>query len=172
MAGRGAIAGLVLCGLAVACGPLRTTVETEFTDAMDRQAQAALGPGTARIAGSAFMRKANGSFISAGGDWVYLTPWTPYAAERFSKLYGGQRMNDGGIAVTTPADPRYVAAMRKVKAERSGRFAFDDVKAGRYFVSTALFWYPEGPWDTQGATLYDEVTVKDGETASVVLSGK
>jgi len=172
MAGREALAGLAVLVMAAACGPLRTTVDTAFTDAMDRQAQAALGPGTARITGSAFMRKANGSFISAGGDWVYLTPWTPYAAERFSKLYGGQRMNDGGIAVTTPADPRYVAAMRKVKAERSGHFAFDDVKAGRYFVSTALFWYPEGPWDTRGATLYDEVTVKDGETASVVLSGK
>ena len=105
-----------------------------FDDAMAARAKAQLEPGEAAIKGSAFLRKPSGSFVTAGGEWVYLIPATPYAEERFRKLFSDNRYNSAvfGRGIET-ADPRYSELMRKLKAHKDGSFRFEDIKPGRAF---------------------------------------
>lgn len=161
-----AMAGLAAC-------VQHQKIESSFDDAMAAHAKAQLEPGEATIKGSAFLRKPSGNFATAGGEWVYLIPATPYAEERFRKLFADGRYNSAvfGNGVEA-ADPRYGELMRKLKAHKDGSFRFENVKPGRYFVSTTLTWLPKDEYLPHGGAIFDEVTVKGDETADVILSGK
>ena len=48
--------------------------------------------------------------------------------------------------------------MRKQKAHKDGSFKFEDVKAGRYIVSTTLvLWLPEEEYLPAAAAIHDKV---------------
>jgi hypothetical protein len=159
---------LILAVLLTGCAQ---RIETRFDDAMAEAARKQLEPGTGTVRGSAFVRKPAGNFATAGGEWVYLIPVTPYAEERFRKLFGTSRYNSAliGYAIET-ADPRYAELMHKVKAKKDGNFRFENVKPGRWYVSTQITWTPEQSY-IHGGMVYDEVVVKDGEAVEAILSG-
>jgi hypothetical protein len=166
---------VIFCAAALLLGGclVQQPIETSFDDAMAAQARAQLAPGTGTVKGSAFLRKPNGNFVTAGGEWVYLIPATPYALERFKKLFGEKHYNRAFLGRSVaPADPRYAELMRKQKAHKDGSFKFEDVKAGRYIVSTTLVWLPEDEYFLRGGAMYDEVTVKEDDTVEAILSGK
>ncbi|PSC05005.1 hypothetical protein SLNSH_11200 [Alsobacter soli] len=169
---RLALSATVCAGLS-ACVTYQP-LDTAFDDAMAAKAKAQLEPGMATIKGSAFLRKPSGSFVTAGGEWVYLIPATPYAEERFKRLFGEGRYNSAVWGNNAPPpDPRFSELMRKLKAHKDGSFRFENVKPGRYFVSSSLTWTPKDEILPHGGAVYDEVTVKgEEETADVVLSGK
>ena len=135
-------------------------------------AEQALKSGTGKISGHAFIRAPSGRIFTAAGNFVYLVPATPYADERFSKMFSGGRFNAAmfGNSLDSP-DPDYARLMRKIKSGMSGQFEFDHVKPGRYYVSATVQWVPSGEALPRGGAVMDEVVVRGGETVKVVISG-
>lgn len=123
--------------------------------------------GTTRIDGHAFLKTPEGSVKNAVGEPVRLIPATAYARERFEKLYGGKKFVP--VAAYPRADetaPGYVEAQRVVKAESSGRFSFDNVGPGTYYIATQIVWTPEGS-APQGGAVWEQVTVTGREDKPV-----
>lgn len=132
----------------------------------------AKGQGT--IEGHAFLRQKTGGTINAAGEIVRLIPATNYARERFAKLYGEAKFVPASAypkAQTT--DPRYGEFIRTTKAESTGRFVFDNVAPGTYFISTQVTWQKEGALFPEGGALYETVTLTGKETdpVKVIISG-
>ena len=131
--------------------------------------------GKGKIEGHAFFRSNSGTVYYAAGEWVRLIPATAYAQARFEQIYGNGRFNKPSLfAPAATADPDYVRMMRSTKAESTGRFTFENVAPGNYFVATQITWVPDGEIVAKGGTIYETVTVTGKETdpIKVVVSGK
>lgn len=146
------------------------------------QTQAAFNPaeaafikkeGTATIEGHAFLRRKSGANVYAAGEVVRLTPVTPYASERFAKLYNGRKFVTAVSIPKVDVDPVYASYTRTVKSDHMGRFRFENVAPGRYYFSTQAIWRERGEYMPSGGAMYDEVTVsgKEERPVDVILSG-
>jgi hypothetical protein len=160
------VTALALTGCATTV-PMKTTF-----DAVQRayaEGQVAKGSGT--VKGYAFYHAPTGRTYTAGGDWIRLIPVTDYARERMRIIYGENHFRFAALFGTSPGEPEpdYVTFTRKEKADIHGRFEFQDVKPGRWFVQATVQWQASG--EAYLVTIYDEIDVKAGETTQVVLSG-
>ena len=164
------LAVIAACLLAVTLGGC-ITVETKgkFDDAQRAQAEQMIGPGKAKVEGHAFIH-VGGRTYTAAGDWVTLIPATAYAEERMRNLYGKNRFSNAtfGRRLDVP-DEEYPRLTRKVKANIGGKFEFEDVRPGRWFVTAMVTWQKQDI--TYAYLIYDEVVVKEDEKVKVVLSG-
>ncbi len=129
------------------------------------------GKGT--IVGHAFRPRLRGQVVNAAGEVVRLIPATAYARARFRDLYGTRKFLPGLTYAQVTADAGYVEYARTTKTESNGRFAFDKVAPGSYFVTTVVRWREKDQWLLDGGYVYDEVTLtgKETEPVQVVLSG-
>jgi hypothetical protein len=161
-----ALLAFLLLPTLTACEAVR--VETPF----DAKAAALVQQkGTGRIEGEAFLRRDYGRIVTGAGERVYLMAATPYAVERFQKMFRGeQRAYFGPRVEDTP--PEYFKFRRETKMDSNGKFSFENVAAGRYIVASRVFWTEPDLWFTQGGALYDSVDVREGETAKAILSGR
>lgn len=131
--------------------------------------------GEGRIDGHAFLKKPNGYVMNASGEVVWLIPATPYARERMNRLYAGKKFmpaNATNRAETT--DPKFYEFTRKTKAESSGRFSFENVAPGEYFIVTNVTWKDsENDVFSRGGAIYETVTVtgKEEKIIRVVVNG-
>jgi hypothetical protein len=126
--------------------------------------------GKGKIEGSAFMRQAGGGVVKAAGEEVFLSPVTEYSRARMKAIYGDRKMVS--ISKTIENTPEeYYTQIRKIKADGDGKFNFENIHPGNYFIVTKLFWRVPGSYLPEGGAIYEEVIVKDGETARVVLNG-
>jgi hypothetical protein len=112
-------------------------------------------PGTGVIVGHAFRTRSKGQVVNAAGEVVkakFLPHWR-YPNEQ--------------------VDPRYAELTRSTKTTARGRFSFENVAPGTYFVSTQVIWGEEDQVFREGGTVYDEVTLtgKETEPVEVILSG-
>lgn len=127
------------------------------------------------IEGHAFLRDKTGqtNTRAAAGEVVRLVPATAYAKERFARFYGGAKFVPAGAIPKIDPDPDYAAHTRTTKAETTGRFTFDRVAPGTYFVTTQLIWKPKDAFASEGGAMYEEVTItgRESEPVKVVLSG-
>ena len=153
-------------------GACQTTVQVQ-TRFDPKPAEAALAAGTNTIKGSAFMRKKSGTVVPAAGEVVYLIPVTPYAEERFTKLFPRGKLNPAtGARATEQTDPDYARLMRTTKANKAGSFEFGNVKAGSWFVSTRVTWHEPRESLPSGGAIYDRVDVKgQDQVVEVIVSG-
>ena len=101
-----------------------------------------------------------------------LVPVTAYSTERFRAIYGDSKIAKNNANFKTE-DPRYKDFIRQVAVGIDGRFIFNNVAAGNYYVTTAVVWEAPGGGllARQGGALYNNVSVKKGETVEVILSG-
>lgn len=132
-------------------------------------------PGSATISGQAYLRDPNGAGETryTAGEVVRLIPASGYAQARIAHFYGASKfVAADGMPKITP-DPEYVAYTRATKANAQGRFTFDHVAPGRYFITTQIIWKPKGASQSGGGAIYEAVSVPAGEGAAldVVLSG-
>ena len=130
------------------------------------------GGGT--IEGHAFLRQKTGGTVNAAGEIVRLIPATAYARERFAKLYGDRKfVAANAYPKTQDTDPRYIDYIRTTKAESSGKFTFEHVAPGSYFISTQVTWQKEGALFQEGGAIYETVTLtgKEADAVSIVVSG-
>jgi hypothetical protein len=172
---RHALAALGSVMLA-ACVTVQPTVE--FDAEQQALAQKQMGQGTGKVTGYAFYHPETGRTYTAGGDWIALIPATPYAEERMRIIYGEERVRPqlSFRAMPTPPSEEFVALTRRVKADIHGKFEFENVMPGRWFVTARVKWQTyDREWkvdEDHDVSVYDEVEVKAGETTKVVLSGK
>jgi len=132
-------------------------------------------PGKTTIMGQAFLPDKTGAHVHyAMGEVVRLIPVTRYAEARLDYYFHGAKFAPAGAVPTNDPDPDYVAHTRTTKAGSTGRFEFENVPPGRYYVSTQAIWKPEGSFQSQGGLIYEEATVTGAETkpVEIVISGK
>ena len=133
-------------------------------------------PGTTTVQGQAFYRSETGTIVYAAGEWVHLIPATPYAEARFKQIYGEGRYRRASVIdfLSSKPDPDYMAHQRALKANARGKFKFENVPAGRYFIVTQATWIPENEILPRGGGIYEAVTVKGDEKDPIdlVVSGK
>lgn len=161
----GAVLGLASCQYS-------GKVETAFDP---KAAEFIAKPGLARIEGHAFLTRFDNKVMNASGQYVYLVPATPYARERFAKLYGNGKFLAATSGQSADTDPLYSQYTRKTKAESTGRFVFDKVPKGDYFVATNVQWTQneEAFAPKKGGAIYETVSVqgKEDEVVKVVVNG-
>lgn len=123
--------------------------------------------GTATVRGQAFLKTRGGDVKPAAGNQVLLNPVTSYSLGWYEKSYLPK------LPMEEP-DPKLLTFAPKQTADGSGRFAFKNVPAGEYFVTTTVRW--EAPVGYQGALLLQggvvtkRVKVGEGEEVEVVIT--
>jgi hypothetical protein len=133
-------------------------------------------PGKTTIHGQAFLPDKTGKaeLHYAAGETVRLIPETSYAQARLAYYFHGAKFTPASSVPANDPDPDYVAHTRTTKAGATGRFVFENVPPGRYYVSTQIIWTPDNAFRAQGGLIYEEVTVTGAETkpVDVIVSGK
>jgi hypothetical protein len=129
--------------------------------------------GKATIKGHAFLRRGTGGVVNAAGEYVRLVPMTPFSQERFARLYGGKKFISQISIPAADADAEYASYTRTTKAESSGRFEFDKVAPGSYFVTTQVTWKKESAFLPNGGAFYETVTItgKEEDPVTVLVTG-
>lgn len=122
------------------------------------EARAMLKPGSNQLVGSAVLRLSSGAVISCAGERVNLYPATAFAQAWVRALYEGE---DAGAGKSPPdfayrpndSDPvtvigasDFLAVSRSVPCDADGRFEFDAVGEGDFFVIPTLAWQSQF-WD-------------------------
>jgi hypothetical protein len=163
-------AGLLLAAALAACGPKVETLSTRFDP---NEGAVVNREGSGSVSGQAFLKTVGGEVRYAAGNTVEIFVATAYARERIGKLYGASKCNMGGVTFKE-TDPRYLAMKRETKADGEGRFHFDHMAAGDYFVVTTVAWQVpnSGGYLTQtGCNIYERLTVQEGRNTEIILSG-
>lgn len=133
------------------------------------------GRGTNAITGTAIMRTDTGAVKTCAALAVTLFPDSRYARERMRHLYGSDEDGFNPLAGGVPAnfatpDPRYDAAAKSTRCDGRGRFGFNDLPDGDYFVVAAVTWRAHRFGLTQGGYLMRRVHVSTGEFKDVLLA--
>ncbi|GGX30567.1 hypothetical protein GCM10007242_41560 [Pigmentiphaga litoralis] len=120
--------------------------------------------GTGIVEGQIFARLRGGAVIKGAGSEIYLNPVTTLSQQWFDEAMKGNEM-------AGDADPRYLAAGRTAFADADGRFKFDQLPPGDYYVTGMIQW--EAPTQfgvaRQGGRVINKVTAENGKTANVLL---
>lgn len=124
--------------------------------------------GNNTITGQAFLRRNDGVVVYAAGSDVYLIPKTPYSTERLNAIYQGGKLNTYMKSPASP--PGYEEAMRSTKADGEGRFTFDRVSNGSYFITTSVVWM--AGYSPQGGTIRETVSVSGGKSVDIIMTGQ
>lgn len=140
----------------------------------DAAAAEAMKPGTNSVTGSAFLRQRGGGVVTCAGAGVMLFPATRYAVERVKYLYGNSR--DGVRSVSQhreliqfePDAPGYKTAVIETRCDAQGKFSFDRVADGDWFVVTQVTW-STGPYNTEGGTLMQRFSLNGGEVKNLII---
>lgn len=128
----------------------------------------AMREGSGSIEGQGFLRTVGGDVKYAAGSAVTLIAATPYVDECIRASHGaapGQRVE---------CDQKVKGMMRTTQADGEGRFAFDRVATGRYYVETYVSWSVPSPHGyfgiEQGGFVSASTDVRDGDVARVILT--
>jgi hypothetical protein len=138
---------------------VQTVNEAEYTPYM--------GEGTASISGQAFLKTRGGDVKYGAGEAVVLQPVTTYSKEWWTvSIESGKRMSE--------PDPRAAAATRSVTADGEGRFKFEKLPAGEYYIACSVSWqYVTGRRNayraTTGGMVGAQVRVGPAEHRDVIL---
>lgn len=129
--------------------------------------------GTATVEGRASMSTGNVLRTCAGGE-AQLVPAGAYAAQMMRGVFG----NDvrGSVPLGSARYPTNVAAdfgstVRRIGCDPDGRFRFDGVPAGRWYVfSNVVFRGAGSDAAPQGAALMQRIDVAEGARQNVLLT--
>lgn len=136
------------------------------------------GAGPNSIKGSALLRTVGGDVKTCAGLTVTLVPKSPYTTERMIVVYGS---DTGGISRPNPFSlrpiPQPAAELyefnRETVCDPQGSFTFNSLPNGTYYVVAEVTWGAPTQYgvSTQGGKLMKSVTVRDGQTAEIVITG-
>jgi hypothetical protein len=132
------------------------------------------GPGTATVEGRAAISAAGGAPHTCAGGEAQLFPAGTYSAEMMRIVFG----NDvrGFAPLTSARYPANVAAdfrktVRRIGCDPEGRFRFDAVPAGRWYVfSNVVFRGAGEDPEPQGGALMQRIDVAEGARVNVLLA--
>lgn len=105
-------------------------------------------PGKATVSGQARLKLADGTLKSCAGFNVELLPVTAYSSERIFKTYGntreGQILLEQNPPKFTPDVKQYHEMLLKGVCDAKGKFRFEKVPAGEYFIMGFIIWDKTG----------------------------
>lgn len=156
-------AALILTGCQVAPQPYITAFDPVEYEPYERE-------GTGVVVGQAFLRTEGGGVVTAAGRTVHLFPATKNSSEFIMRsVIAYERLE--------PADPRAAKYGRSTIADADGRFRFEGLPAGRYYVTSYISWkVPTGLYyggvatRTEAGVAYGWIDVEEGQVASVVVT--
>lgn len=121
--------------------------------------------GVAIVAGQAFLKTRGGDVKLAAGNEINLNPVTSYSLEWYNKSLLPN------LPIVAP-DPRLDRYIKTTIADASGRFTFNDVPAGEYFVTTKITWEVPSQYGLSetGAVVSKRIKVTDGDIVDVILT--
>jgi len=129
--------------------------------------------GTGKIEGDGFLMRRDGMLVKCAGQGVFLVPVSEYSIERFTFIYGtpngGYNTAGYGRRIADDPDPVYVEDHRSSFCDVDGKFTFDNLPAGEYFVQTAVIWQVND-YVNEGGTVSRRVKVEEGKTSKVSLT--
>ncbi|MDH5447035.1 MAG: hypothetical protein OEY52_15920 [Gammaproteobacteria bacterium] len=120
--------------------------------------------GTATVTGQAYLKTADGTIHYPKNEKARLNPVTSYSKQWYQVHYIERKS-------ITKADPRYLEYVYKVDFDEQGRFNFNNIPEGSYYISAPIFWMEEIKMEDgsilmkrHGAFVCQEIHVKEGET--------
>jgi hypothetical protein len=161
-------AGLaVMLSSACAAKSAPAVVEPRLATFLPSEYAAYEGVGTSTITGQSFLKTRRGDVKFGAGDEIILNPVTTYSTEWWTKaIVGGKTLG--------PGDDRAKGHTRTAVADGEGRFRFDSLPAGRYYVLSSVVWevpsvkHP-GIIEQTGGLVGLEVTTRPGQTTQAIL---
>ncbi|MBF0247500.1 MAG: hypothetical protein HQL36_05445 [Alphaproteobacteria bacterium] len=161
----------VVLGLAVALGAAGASAQIRIqqslyepkTEFSKNQFDWAMKRGTGVIAGQAVMKAQGGVLKYGAKQRVVLVPRNSYTDEivsasrekNFFKSYDGVSKH-----------PDYDTYRRVAVADDEGRFRFEDLPAGEWYLGSQIVWYTkssDGRTHMNGGVLWGLITIADGE---------
>jgi hypothetical protein len=121
--------------------------------------------GTGVLTGQAFLRTRGGDVKYAAGREVTLNPVTAYSTEWYNRgVIAGKNLEE--------ADARATPYNRVCTADGEGRFRFEKLPTGDYYVVSSVFWEIPGAWGLRrtGGNVYAQVHVTEGQTNELILT--
>ena len=138
----------------------------------EKQAQQQLHQGSGKIEGSAFLRQNGGGVVTCAGNNVYLIPYTEYANERITLLYGSNERGYRDWLSTqykfSGENLNYLQLTKISTCDAQGKFVFSNLSNGTYFLTTKVLWYVG--YSQQGGDLMQKVTINGDEVKNIVMS--
>ena len=151
---------LITCLVSTSCAGALVERQAQFVES---EYAPYAGKGTARICGVAYIKTQRGEFKYGAGNETYLNPVTSYSTEWYRvEVIGGRSLNK--------ADRRALAYNQATRADSEGRFCFENIPSGDYYLTCPVEWVYGANSAIKGGMAYAQVTVKDGETVNAVLT--
>ena len=122
------------------------------------------GTGKAVIEGQGFARTRGGEVRYAAGSDVFLVPATSHTRDWINS---GQWYTYFGSRITLGFDPRTHRYVKRSVCDGEGRFTFEDLVPGPYFVVTKVVWYAGD--SEQFVPLHAQGVAREDRTTKVVL---
>lgn len=127
-----------------------------------------LAGGSASISGQVFLRTVGGDVKLGAGSPITLDPVTSY-----SQHWWHQAGKWWARRSITPPNPFFITARKTTTADAEGRFIFEGLSAGRYYVRSQVTW-ETGAYryidDTQGGLIWQMVELSDGQKEETILT--
>lgn len=104
------------------------------------------GSGPCSISGQAFLKTQAGDVKFGAGEEVFLNPVTAYSTEWYQRIVCRNEILEA-------ADPRCAEYCRRRIADADGRFRFDGLPPGDYYVACRIVWaygYSSGVYQRTG----------------------
>lgn len=171
--GAAYILGLLVSLPLAASEPLQ--LKSRFDPA---QVQWVAQPGDAEVTGTAFLVLADGARKSCAGFKVELLPVADYSSERIGLTYGnnqaGQILLEQNPPAFTPDDPGYHELLLRSQCDADGRFVFEQVPAGEYYVMVFVIWTETGSDKSsrQGGAVMQRIRVAPGARLNVAMGDR
>jgi hypothetical protein len=119
--------------------------------------------GKETLSGQAFLKTMGGDVKVAAGSQVVLMPKTSYTDFQFATC----------MMVRCEQEDMRAAKFEKVTtADAEGKFEFDDIAAGEYYIQTIVTWMrpSSSGLRQEGGALMSKATVKPGAKNSVMVT--
>lgn len=124
-----------------------------------------LAAGDAAIAGRVYMRAEGGEVRYGTGNVIILDPVTTYS-RRFWRVRGTAL----DALTARPSDTLFMRARQLANIAEEGRFIFEGLAPGWYYLHSKVTWERGGFWPLQGGMVRDSVLAQSGKTVSVELT--
>ena len=165
---RALLSGLIALTIVGCVTPASEEITLSATfDAAKARAQ--LVDGTNTVKANAFVRQQGGGVVTCAGSEAVLIPATEYAVQRIQAVYGNttQGLARTRVARFVPDSTEYRVLQKKTKCDGQGKFVFEKIADGEYFVITRVEWVVMNK--PQGGPLMQRVVLKGGQTLEIVM---
>lgn len=120
--------------------------------------------GQDKLTGQAFLKTMGGDVKVAAGSQVVLMPKTSYTDFQFATCMGYVRCEK--------EDMRAAKYEKVTIADAQGKFEFDNIAPGEYYVQTSVTWMRPSTYGlvTEGGALMSAASVKHGQNNTVMVT--